>query len=114
MTWRNVYASKETTQNVTLIMLAVPTREEGKMKTLPVCTDEYAGRPFTPRQVTARVDVLQRRANPHYTEDGCGTGWPMTPYPPATFLKIVVQSVPVTSPVFQSAALFIMHPGRAY
>lgn len=56
------------TQNIPIIMLTARTEEEDKVKGLDSGADDYITKPFSPRELQARIKALLRRTSPHATE----------------------------------------------
>ncbi len=57
------------TQNIPIIMLTARTEEEDKVKGLDSGADDYITKPFSTRELQARIKALLRRTTPHATEE---------------------------------------------
>jgi two-component system phosphate regulon response regulator PhoB len=57
------------TQNIPIIMLTARTEEEDKVKGLDSGADDYITKPFSTRELQARIKALLRRTSPHATEE---------------------------------------------
>lgn len=57
------------TQNIPIIMLTARTEEEDKIKGLDSGADDYITKPFSTRELQARIKALLRRTSPHATEE---------------------------------------------
>lgn len=58
------------TSNVPIIMLTAKSQEESILKGLDIGADDYITKPFSPRQMIARVKALLRRVSPNMQESG--------------------------------------------
>ena len=57
------------TQNVPLIMLTARTAEQDKLDGLETGADDYITKPFSPRELNARIKAVLRRRAPQATDD---------------------------------------------
>ena len=56
------------TQKIPIIMLTARTEEEDKVRGLDTGADDYITKPFSTRELTARIKALLRRTAPHSTD----------------------------------------------
>lgn len=56
------------TQNVPIIMLTARTSEQDKLVGLDCGVDDYVTKPFSPRELNARIRMVMRRMSPQLTE----------------------------------------------
>jgi two-component system phosphate regulon response regulator PhoB len=56
------------TRHIPIIMLTARTEEEDKVRGLDSGADDYVTKPFSPRELVARIQALQRRTTPQATE----------------------------------------------
>lgn len=56
------------TRDVPIILLTARGDDEDKVKGLDVGTDDYITKPFSPRELIARIKAVLRRAAPHKTD----------------------------------------------
>jgi len=56
------------TRHIPIIMLTARTEEEDKVRGLDTGADDYITKPFSTRELTARIKALLRRAAPHSTD----------------------------------------------
>jgi two-component system phosphate regulon response regulator PhoB len=54
----------ETTANIPIIMLTAKVEEDNKIRGLEVGADDYITKPFSPRELVARLKAVLRRATP--------------------------------------------------
>ena len=57
------------TQNIPLIMLTAKSLEENKIEGLNAGCDDYVVKPFSPKELIARVQAVLRRRSPELTKD---------------------------------------------
>lgn len=57
------------TQNIPLIMLTAKSLEENKIEGLNAGCDDYVVKPFSPKELIARIQALIRRRSPELTEN---------------------------------------------
>ena len=61
--------SAERTQNLPIIMLTARGEEQDKVAGLEAGADDYLTKPFSPRELVARIKAVLRRRAPQMTED---------------------------------------------
>ncbi|WP_111978394.1 phosphate regulon transcriptional regulator PhoB [Algibacillus agarilyticus] len=61
--------SDEFTRNIPIIMLTARGEEEDKIRGLDVGADDYITKPFSPKELVARIKAVLRRALPTSTEE---------------------------------------------
>ncbi len=69
----NVCSSVREFSDVPIIMLTARAEEEDKLKGLHLGADDYITKPFSPRELVARVQTVLRRT--HKAEDSSGKGF---------------------------------------
>lgn len=62
------------TKNIPIIMLTARSEEEDKLLGLDSGADDYITKPFSPRELNARVKALLRRRAPQMTDDAVEIG----------------------------------------
>jgi two-component system phosphate regulon response regulator PhoB len=62
------------TEDIPVIMLTARTEEEDKVKGLDSGVDDYITKPFSTRELLARIRALLRRTSPHAAEVSVETG----------------------------------------
>jgi DNA-binding response OmpR family regulator len=93
---------------VPIIMLTARSTEEDKLRGLAVGADDYVTKPFSPREVVARVTTVLRRSRA-LTEDG-----DLTLDPDARELTLRGLSVPLTTAEFDILHMLLRSPGRVF
>lgn len=61
--------SDERTRNIPIIMLTARSEEADKIKGLETGADDYVTKPFSPRELLARIKAVLRRRAPQRTDD---------------------------------------------
>jgi len=56
-------------KNIPIIMLTAKGEEEDKLKGFKTCADDYVTKPFSQKELIARVNALLKRAKPNAVED---------------------------------------------
>ena len=104
--------------DVPIIMLTARTTEEDKLLGLNIGADDYITKPFSPREVLARVKAVLRRAQ---TIDGNGRGTDkkihlknLTIDPSRHEASINDKTLSLTPKEFQLLELFAREPGKAF
>ena len=59
----------EETRNIPILMLTARAEERDKIEGLDVGADDYVTKPFSPRELVARIKAVLRRRAPQTTED---------------------------------------------
>jgi DNA-binding response OmpR family regulator len=93
---------------VPIIMLTARSTEEDKLRGLAVGADDYVTKPFSPREVVARVTTVLRRSRA-LTEDG-----DLTLDPEARELMLRGLRVPLTTVEFDILQTLLHSPGRVF
>lgn len=60
---------EELTRNIPIVMLTARGEEEDKVRGLEVGADDYITKPFSPKELTARIKAVMRRSAPTATEE---------------------------------------------
>ncbi|SDM91248.1 phosphate regulon transcriptional regulator PhoB [Vreelandella arcis] len=60
---------EETTAELPIIMLTAKSEEDNKIQGLEAGADDYITKPFSPRELVARLKAVLRRSTPHGVED---------------------------------------------
>ena len=66
--------SEERTRSIPLIMLTARGEEQDKVAGLEAGADDYVTKPFSPRELVARIKAVLRRRAPETTEDAVEVG----------------------------------------
>lgn len=60
---------EELTRNIPIVMLTARGEEEDKVRGLEVGADDYITKPFSPKELSARIKAVMRRSAPTTTEE---------------------------------------------
>jgi DNA-binding response OmpR family regulator len=104
--------------DVPIIMLTARTTEEDKLLGLNIGADDYITKPFSPREVLARVKAVLRRAQ-GLDSNGRSSGQTillqdLTIDPSRHEASINDKPLPLTPKEFQLLELFAREPGKAF
>jgi two-component system phosphate regulon response regulator PhoB len=103
----------ELTAELPIIMLTAKTSEDNKVQGLDVGVDDYMTKPFSPRELIARIKAVLRRTNPHFQ------GKVLRAYElelDAASHRITINQVPVEiGPTeFRLLSFFMQHQEKAF
>lgn len=101
------------TRQIPIIMLTARTEEEDKVRGLDSGSDDYVTKPFSTRELLARIQALLRRTSPHATEATVETDG--LAIDPATH-RVTANGVAVAlGPTeFRLLHFFMTHPERVH
>jgi DNA-binding response OmpR family regulator len=94
--------------DVPIIMLTARSTEEDKLRGLGVGADDYVTKPFSPREVVARVGAVLRRSR-SVRADG-----DLELDPDAREVTLRGENVPLTAAEFRILEKFLRAPGRVF
>ncbi|MDD3326190.1 MAG: phosphate regulon transcriptional regulator PhoB [Zoogloea sp.] len=105
--------SEERTRSIPLIMLTARGEEQDKVAGLEAGADDYVTKPFSPRELVARIKAVLRRRAPETTEDAVEIGG--LRLDPATH-RLAADGQPVTlGPTeFRLLHFLMTHPERVH
>ncbi|MFA7291947.1 MAG: phosphate regulon transcriptional regulator PhoB [Rhodocyclaceae bacterium] len=105
--------SEERTRELPIIMLTARVHEEDKVLGLEAGADDYITKPFSPKELVARVRAVLRRRQPHLAGDVVEIG--TLSLNPATH-RVIAAGAPVElGPTeFRLLLFFMSHPERVY
>lgn len=104
---------EETTANVPIIMLTAKAEEDNKVQGLEAGVDDYITKPFSPRELVARLKTVLRRTTPKGIEEPV-TVDELTLDPISHRVTSLDQSVDLGPTEFRLLQFFMTHPDRAY
>ena len=103
----------ELTRQIPIIMLTARGEEEDKVRGLEVGADDYITKPFSPKELTARLKAVIRRAVPTATEEVIEVqGLRLDPVSHRVSVKEQVLDLGPTE--FRLLHFFMTHPERVY
>jgi len=101
------------TRNIPIIMLTARTEERDKIAGLESGADDYITKPFSPRELMARIRAVLRRRTPEMSEDTVAAGG--LSLSPTTHRVTAGGSVLNLGPTeFRLLHFFMTHPERVY
>ncbi|HRG50230.1 MAG TPA: response regulator, partial [Pseudomonadales bacterium] len=68
------FRANERTRNLPIIMLTARAHEDDKISGLEAGADDYITKPFSPKELVARIKALLRRRTPHLSGDSIEIG----------------------------------------
>jgi two-component system phosphate regulon response regulator PhoB len=96
-----------------VIMLTAKSMEEDKVAGLDQGADDYITKPFSPRELTARIKALIRRKMPEHAELAMKAG-PLTVDPVSCRVSIDDEAVDIGHAEFKLLKFLIAHPERVF
>ncbi|MEJ8568433.1 phosphate regulon transcriptional regulator PhoB [Elongatibacter sediminis] len=101
------------TEDIPIIMLTAKVTEDDKVAGLEAGTDDYVIKPFSPRELLARIRAVLRRTNPTDGEGRLTTGQ-LTLDTVSRRVLHDGQEIHLGPTEFRMLEFFMSHPGRAY
>lgn len=103
----------ELTRQIPIIMLTARGDEEDKVKGLEVGADDYVTKPFSPRELMARIKAVIRRVNPTGVEDSIDIqGLRLDPV--SHRVSVHDEPLDMGPTEFKLLHFFMTHPERVY
>jgi len=101
------------TRNIPIIMLTARTEERDKVTGLEAGADDYITKPFSPRELMARIRAVLRRRMPQMSEETVSTaGLELSPTTHRVSAKGISLELGPTE--FRILHFFMTHPERVY
>ena len=115
LTGEEVTAAIRAISSVPIIMLTAKAQEEDRVAGLQGGADDYMVKPFSPRELVARVDAVLRRTRGESGEAGDSYGAGAIHISPGT-RQVIVDDVPVelTRTEFDLLVVLASRPGRVF
>lgn len=105
--------SNSRTRELPIIMLTARAHENDKVTGLEVGADDYITKPFSPREVLARIKAVLRRRSPQLTDDIVEAGG-LKLDPAAREVVAGQQRIELGPTEFRLLHFFATHPERVY
>ncbi len=96
-----------------VIMLTAKSMEEDKVAGLDQGADDYITKPFSPRELTARIKALIRRKTPEHAEVAMSAG-PLSLDPVSCRVSVNEQQIEIGHAEFKLLKFLIAHPERVF
>jgi two-component system phosphate regulon response regulator PhoB len=100
-------------QDIPVIMLTAKTMEEDKIAGLDHGADDYVTKPFSPRELTARIKALLRRKTPEHAQSLMTAG-AVTLDPISCSVKLDDEKIDIGHAEFKLLKFFLAHPDRVF
>ncbi len=104
---------KSPTQQIPIIMLTARGEEEDKIRGLEVGADDYVTKPFSPRELIARIKAVLRRASAAHDNNQLVVN-ELQLYPDEHRVMIGDQEIHMGPTEFKLLHFFMAHPERVY
>lgn len=104
---------KTQTQQIPIIMLTARGEEEDKIRGLEVGADDYVTKPFSPRELIARIKAVLRRISTEYDNEQLVIN-ELQLYPEEHRVMVGDQEVTMGPTEFKLLHFFMRHPERVY
>ncbi|MFZ6849879.1 phosphate regulon transcriptional regulator PhoB [Undibacterium sp. RuRC25W] len=98
---------------IPIIMLTAKSMEEDKIAGLDHGADDYVTKPFSPRELTARIKALLRRKSPEHSQTALTAGNVVLD-PVSCTVKIEDQKVDIGHAEYKLLKFFMAHPERVF
>lgn len=98
---------------IPIIMLTAKSMEEDKIAGLEHGADDYVTKPFSPRELSARVKALLRRKSPEHAQTALTAG-PVVLDPASCTVKIDNQKIDIGHAEYKLLKFFMAHPERVF
>ncbi|MBC3934614.1 phosphate regulon transcriptional regulator PhoB [Undibacterium rugosum] len=98
---------------IPIIMLTAKSMEEDKIAGLDHGADDYITKPFSPRELTARIKALLRRKSPEHAQTALTAGAVVLD-PVSCTVKISDQKVDIGHAEYKLLKFFMAHPERVF
>lgn len=96
-----------------VIMLTAKSMEEDKIAGLDTGADDYITKPFSPRELTARIKALLRRKAPEHAQSMMSVG-PVTLDPASCSVMLHGQKIDIGHAEYKLLKFFLAHPERVF
>ena len=96
-----------------VIMLTAKSMEEDKIAGLDNGADDYVTKPFSPRELTARINALLRRKTPEHAQSVMSAGTVKLD-PVSCNVVIGEQKIDIGHAEFKLLKFFLAHPDRVF
>ncbi|TCS39658.1 two-component system phosphate regulon response regulator PhoB [Paucimonas lemoignei] len=100
-------------QSLPVIMLTAKSMEEDKVAGLDQGADDYITKPFSPRELAARIKALLRRKSPEHAQDLISIG-PVTLDPGSHTVTLNGEKIEIGHAEYRLLKFFMVHPERVF
>lgn len=96
-----------------VIMLTAKSMEEDKIAGLDHGADDYVTKPFSPKELTARIKAMLRRKSPEHAQASLVAGTVLLD-PVSCTVKIADQKIEIGHAEYKLLKFFMAHPDRVF
>jgi len=100
--------------NTPIVMLTARSEEADKLIGLELGADDYVTKPFSPREVVARVRTVLRRAQPMPSQPEVVTVGDVSLDPARRTVQVGNRALELTPSEFELLSAFARHPGQVF
>jgi two-component system phosphate regulon response regulator PhoB len=101
------------TREIPVIMLTARGEEDDKVRGLESGVEDYVTKPFSPRELMARIKVILRRVSPDVTEEVIEAG-ELCLNPASHRVEFAGQEISLGPTEFKLLHFFMTHPDKVY
>ncbi|MEW7978175.1 MAG: phosphate regulon transcriptional regulator PhoB [Candidatus Sedimenticola endophacoides] len=101
------------TRDIPVVLLTARGEEDDKVRGLECGAEDYVTKPFSPRELAARIKVILRRVAPHATEEKVTTGQ-LELDPASHIVNVGSQTVELGPTEFRLLHFFMTHQNKVY
>lgn len=101
------------TSDLPVIMLTAKSMEEDKVAGLDHGADDYVTKPFSPKELNARIKALLRRKAPEHAQAAMSFG-PISLDPASRLVTVNGEAVEIGQAEFKLLKFFLAHPNRVF
>ncbi len=112
-TFAKLIRNDKRTQNIPVIMLTAKSLEEDKIEGLNAGCDDYIVKPFSPKELVARIRAVLRRRSPELTEDAV-SNFGLSLYPGTRTVLGNKQEINLCPKEFELLHYFMTHTDRVH
>jgi len=112
MNGKEICQEIRTFSSLPIIMVTAMVEEIDRLIGLELGADDYICKPFSPKEVTARVKAVLRRSDPDYIKSSQFSGFQVNP--DQYSITLAGQKLDLTPVEFRLLSMFIEYPNRVY
>ena len=112
MNGKEICQEIRTFSSLPIIMVTAMVEEIDRLIGLELGADDYICKPFSPKEVTARVKAVLRRSDPDYIKSSQSSGFQVNP--DQYSITLTGQKLDLTPVEFRLLSMFIEYPNRVY
>ncbi|MBI3917431.1 MAG: phosphate regulon transcriptional regulator PhoB [Betaproteobacteria bacterium] len=105
--------SDRRTRDIPIIMLTARAQEQDRVAGLEAGADDYVSKPFSPRELIARVKAVMRRRAPHLTDETIEVA-ALSVNPATHRVTANRQAIELGPTEFRMLHFFVTHPERVW